>query len=180
MRPRPFGRGNVAPHHALPAQGIPSMRPRPFGRGNRVPIRHIRPHEQPSMRPRPSGRGNVGVRSRDRSMVSTFNAATTFRPWKPSSPTPRTSVVAILQCGHDLSAVEPRGRRAHSRPPSRPFNAATTFRPWRRRGTMPRCRSPPTFNAATTFRPWRLRSTAKSFLRSLPLQCGHDLSAVER
>ena len=182
MRPRPFGRGNIGQVSALERDvGDPSMRPRPFGRGNE-PAQPFQPAQSgPSMRPRPFGRGNSNGDAAPPSRPLTFNAATSFRPWK-----------SRFQDG--------------SRPPAPPaFNAATSFRPWKSRfqgGSRPP--APPAFNAATSFRPWKLRIRSPSGLvlcapfnaatsfrpwkfdvqagdleEPLTLQCGHVLSAVE-
>ena len=134
MRPRPCGRGNADPGLRPVPGRAPSMRPRPFGRGNPgfleggdLPLR------EPSMRPRPFGRGNAPSGFSGWSSPGSFNAATTFRPWKQDAldlwlgyrlhPSmrprpcgrgnpPRNALEAYyaiaLQCGHDLSAVETR------------------------------------------------------------------------
>ena len=102
-----------------------------------------------SMRPRPEGRGerHSGI---DAHNGASFNAATTRRPWRTSGG-PCGCVQGALQCGHDPKAVENReacvGDRVHC------------------------------FNAATTRRPWRTR--ARSGRRRSGLQCGHDPKAVE-
>ena len=83
-----------------------------------------------------------------------FNGATTFQPWKPPSTRTEGS-------------------------PRWSFNGATTFQPWKpvhtgRPHTIVR-----SFNGATTFQPWKLSGLASVEEQTLPLQWGHDLSAVE-
>ena len=111
-----------------------------------------------------------------------FNGATTFQPWIPSSRPINMSPLGVLQWSHDLSAMDTAYRfiaaSVHFNPSMEPrpfshgyrqdwkgsfpfclaFNGATTFQPWiRLRLATCCCRGQP-FNGATTFQPWiRLR-----------------------
>ena len=204
MRPRPFGRGNFSSIDAILTISDPSMRPRPFGRGNMVNhsadsrrcIRLQCGHDLSAVETTNPYRCSYLIArlqcGHDLSAVETcawpgrggwpgptFNAATTFRPWKRLLAVRGREFIAFLQCGHDLSAVEthPEGWGEDSRavPSMRPrpfgrgnfrlgvalgYRVAPSMRPrpfgrgnftsW---GRMAECTMP--FNAATTFRPWK-------------------------
>ncbi len=122
--------------------------------------RHERAAAQASMRPRPVGRVEPTCPAAWTACRTSFNAATTRRPWRTGSSEswPRSS--RPLQCGHDPKAVENRCPAARSSPARRGrFNAATTRRPWRT-GQFGNAAVVPgeRFNAATTRRPWRTMS----------------------
>ena len=159
MRPRPGGRGERGGRTEATRQAWnASMRPRPGGRGERRRPPRPRHAAQASMRPRPGGRGErrvvaLGVEA----AATSFNAATTRRPWR---------------------AIVPQGVRRQA---LRRFNAATTRRPWRatavvvgraERVVMLQCGHDP--EAVESARACWRRSSA-----CWTLQCGHDPEAVE-
>ena len=179
MRPRPFGRGNFARSERGDQRRSPSMRPRPFGRGNAFDewySLYVRP--EPSMRPRPFGRGNGEAVGIHRAVGDVLQCGHDLSAVETIGFGSGDNLEYLLQCGHDLSAVETDISLAQIFRAASPFNAATTFRPWKRSRRSWLSRRLWTFNAATTFRPWKRRdSRCRSVGRHL--QCGHDLSAVE-
>ena len=104
MRPRPEGRGELIFTRSC-RRLCASMRPRPEGRGEHVGWA-ASALGTASMRPRPEGRGErTWLRRRQSTRSSSFNAATTRRPWRNSRGVPSMRSTQ-LQCGHDPKAVE--------------------------------------------------------------------------
>ena len=85
-----------------------------------------------SMGPRPFSRGNGSPGRNPRTILTRFNGATTFQPWKQDCPTDCPPFAPRLQWGHDLSAVETLRCGAVSEGVLG-FNGATTFQPWKLR-----------------------------------------------
>ena len=130
MGPRPFSRGNVYRRHRARAAVVASMGPRPFSRGNMkagLPIMRGRllqwGHDLSAVETSPSS-------GRER-WRSGFNGATTFQPWKHTSPRWRQGAAPC-------------------------FNGATTFQPWKPMASTGRGPEENGFNGATTFQPWKL------------------------
>ena len=134
MGPRLFSRGNVVNVHLFNNVLAASMGPRLFSRGNdeRWHIRGSFRKELASMGPRLFSRGNTAK----------------YCFCGPS--------IALLQWGHDFSAVEMR-----------------TASPEPTGSCLHR------FNGATTFQPWKSTPLPLRLVDSHELQWGHDFSAVE-
>ena len=107
------------------------------------------------MRPRPGGRGEAGGGKLKWASRSSFNAATTRRPWRDARPTPRRRTCI------------------------RGFNAATTRRPWRGCSFLGYSACG---RASMRPRPGGRGEQPAVALEATPmavLQCGHDPEAVE-
>ena len=230
MRPRPEGRGELAlslppRHRTHPA----SMRPRPEGRGEPRPSTACRKNDMPlqcghdpkavengpdggrrgvldpaSMRPRPEGRGERRGGNKALTVIASFNAATTRRPWRTDHHRGGGVPVAFASM-----RPRPEGRGEHGRcGGGGPGRRAASMRPRPEgRGELlapavvveggvasmrprPEGRGEPAhrrrtqgaewcFNAATTRRPWRTTFATFRGRDSAGLQCGHDPKAVE-
>ena len=155
-----------------------SMGPRPCGRGRPTAQGHSRRHAHASMGPRPCGRGRLITQNGYFLVLSSFNGATTLRPWKVGYSSAYPTARKKLQWGHDLAAVEGGDLRGaldqrlglqwgHDL-------AAVEGIIYRLTLATSLC-----FNGATTLRPWKADSSFQAF-HDLPLlQWGHDLAAVE-
>jgi len=84
-----------------------------------------------------------------------------------------------LQWGHDFSAVE-MGQAGELAVKAMSFNGATTFQPWKscwrwsaQRWALPASMGPRLFSRGNTF------SGSLAAVTTIPLQWGHDFSAVE-
>ena len=182
-----------------------SMRPRPEGRGERV-VSTPRSIANVSLQ---CGHDPKAVENRrpggvDHANKTSFNAATTRRPWRTGVARLQARGLVQLQCGHDPKAVENEGTspymqaafgglqcghdpkavenvyaRGHTR-----GHTDASMRP-RPEGRGERLDRAPAdggrrgFNAATTRRPWRTTLAGPPPSQPGALQCGHNPKAVE-
>ena len=157
MRPRPEGRGERQWRSVNASRVVASMRPQPEGRGEPPAIRAEKvghPNQlQCGHNPKAVENG-LGLLDFGAGGTS-FNAATTRRPWRTDWTRFGFTTEDWLQCGHDPKAVE-----------NLYYAAILT-----QHGTC--------FNAATTRRPWRTSMAGKRAGIAGELQCGHNPKAVE-
>ena len=131
-----------------------------------------------SMGPSPFGDGNRGLRGRRNRRTPGFNGATAFRRWKPTEPSQALPLLAPLQWGHRLSAMETVGFR---RRPQRGRNASMGPPPFGDGNSNTMCRhphSPCSFNGPPPFGDGNVASRETLIVTTL-LQWGHRLSAME-
>ena len=155
-----------------------SMGPRPFSRGNtrRWPGRRRR--RNASMGPRPFSRGNRSRSGVADCFMPRFNGATTFQPWKRAV---RDRPLGVLSSASMGPRPFSRGNDSGGRQRPRGRSASMGPRPFSRGNPVLRRCGVPSTAASMGPRPFSRGNIQlePGQRRPLPLQWGHDLSAVE-